>query len=103
MGYAIQAINQARDQSLAQLRDLDGFDYNAPAELFPSRSRKSNTLEAYKRFDTAAEAIRFAVEQLSAAGMLGAYLEVDEARFGRVDIFRLYERAEYPLVRGAAA
>ena len=101
MRPAVQAINHARDQSRAQRPDLNGFDYTAAAELFPSRSQKFGRPMGYKRFATAAEAIRFAVEELPASAMLGAYLQVDEARFGRADIYRLYESAEYPLVRRA--
>jgi hypothetical protein len=39
------------------------FDYGAPAELFLSK-RVGHTREKYRRFDTAAEAVRHAVEDL---------------------------------------
>jgi len=79
-----------------------GFNYNAPAELFPGRKLKGASQVKYKRFDTAAEALRFAVEKLPAPALLGAYLEVDEARFGVQEIRVLYESASYPLTRSAA-
>ena len=40
------------------------FDYNSPAELYLSRRRGRHT--DYRRFATAAEAIRYAVEELRA-------------------------------------
>jgi hypothetical protein len=98
MRPAVQTLNYVRDQSRTQ-RDLSAFNYDAPAELFPSRSRKSGRPSSYKRFSTAAEALRFAVEQVPPAAMLGACLEVDEARFTFEDIQRLYESADYPLAR----
>jgi hypothetical protein len=80
-------------------RELSTVDFNAPAELFPSRSRKTRRPMSYRRFDTAAEAIRFAIEELPAALLLGAFLEVDEVRFGGDDIRRLYDSPDYPLPR----
>jgi len=80
------------------------FDYDAVAELFPARSRKfSRKLAGYRRFERAADAIRFAVEVLPPELLLGAYLEVEEMRFGGKDIRRLYASAEYPLARPAQA
>ncbi len=81
-----------------------GFDYSAEAELFPSRYRKSRRQAiAYKRFGHAADAIRFAIEELAPEFLLGACLEVDEERFNGGEIRRLYESIDYPLIRGAAA
>jgi len=79
------------------------FDYSAAAELFSVGGRKAGRREVgYRRFTRAAEAIRFAVEQMPPAQLLGTYLEVDEKRFDSGAIRRLYARREYPLVRSAA-
>lgn len=77
------------------------FDYGAPAELFPSRNRKIRQMLKYRRFDKAADAIRFAMEELPNALLLGAFIEVDEARLGHKDIRDLYESADYPLKKPA--
>ena len=63
------------------------FDYNAQAELFPTRSRASRHAPVgYKRFSRAAEAIRFAIEDLPAELLVGTWLEVDENRFNAEEI-----------------
>jgi|SRR5271170_5551263 len=83
---------------------LPGFDYNAEAELFPSRNRKSSRRPVgYRRFAHAADAIRFAIEELAPEFLTGTYLEVDAERYDGGGIRRLYESMDYPLIRGAAA
>jgi hypothetical protein len=42
---------------------MSSFDYNAPAELFLSKPTKGSRTK-YRRFATAAEALRYAVEDL---------------------------------------
>jgi len=75
-------------------------NYDAEAELFAPQSRKFGTGPmGYKRFDSAAEAIRFAIEELPAELLRGAYLEVDEDRFDGSAIRQLYESEAYPLKR----
>jgi hypothetical protein len=103
MTYDPQSINRARDQLRAQVREVDAFDYSAGAELFPSRNRKARGPAAYRRFDSAAEAIRYAVEQLPEVSLRGAYLEVNEKRFGHQEILYLYAHDRYPLKRLAKA
>jgi hypothetical protein len=56
----------------------------------------------YRRFAKAAEAIRFAIEELSPELLIGAHLEVEEQRFDSDGIRRLYEDSGYPLARRAA-
>jgi hypothetical protein len=73
------------------------FDYNAPAELYPGRNRKSAKKASYRRFETAADAIRFAVEELPELLLLGACIEIDEKRLNYKDIQELYESEQYPL------
>ncbi len=83
---------------------MSKFDYAREAELFPARNWRSKSRGVgYKRFTAASEAIRFAMEELPADLLLGAYLEVEEERFDCGGIRRLYESTEYPLARQAAA
>jgi len=97
-----QTISETREQARSQVPDPTGFDFGAPAELFPSRSNKGRDRFGYKRFDTAAEALRFAVEDMSAHALLGACLESEETRCGAQEIRRLYESTAYPLKRRTA-
>ena len=80
------------------------FDYGSPAELFipksGGRGRRQRT--NYRRFATAAEAIRFAVEELPAVRTLGAWMQVADHRYDSDEICRLYESSGYPLRRAPA-
>jgi hypothetical protein len=88
------------------------FDYSTVAELFPTRSEaelfpaKGRRLRrepvGYGRFARAADAIRFAIEELPPALLPEACLEVDEKIFDCAGIRRLYDSNEYPLARRAA-
>jgi hypothetical protein len=76
------------------------FDYNAAAELFSTKKRLPGRRPfGYKRFAQAADALRFAIEDLPAESLVGAFLEVDEQRYSGDEIRRLYESAAYPLRR----
>ena len=69
---------------------MSSFDYNAPAELFLSKPVKGSRTK-YRRFATAAEALRYAVEDLRIpkAFAFGAWLEVGDERFSSSDIHPL--------------
>jgi hypothetical protein len=80
------------------------FDYDSPAELFiPKRGGRGRRQPInYRRFATAAEAIRFAVEEFPADRTLGAWMQVGDQRYNGDEICRLYESNEYPLSRAPA-
>jgi hypothetical protein len=76
------------------------FDYGASAELFSSRGRNGRRQPLdYRRFTSAAEAVRFVIEDLAPRFFVGAYLQVDESRYQGAEIRRLYASANYPLPR----
>jgi hypothetical protein len=80
------------------------FDYDTEAELFSAVKQKFRRSPlAYKRFVRAAEAIRFAIEELPSQLLIGTYLEVGEERYQGKDIRRLYESVDYPLARRVPA
>jgi len=87
------------------------FDYSTKAELSPTASgvalvgagrRRMRQPTGYGRFARAADAIRFAIEELPPELLLAAQLKVAEERFDGDGIRRLYESVEYPLARRAA-
>ena len=90
---------------------MAAFDYGTAAELLPARNaaeaapvkaRRSRQPIGYGRFARAADAIRFAIEELPPSLLAEAHLNVDGESFGGDRIRRLYESAQYPLARGVA-
>jgi len=74
------------------------FDYTASAELFIPKKGKAGLRQpvSYRRFATAAEAIRFAVEDFPAIHTFRAWMRVGDERFNSEDIQRLYDSDGYP-------
>jgi hypothetical protein len=85
---------------------MAAFDYSTVAKLFPTKTdaelspaKSRRHPVGYGRFARAADAIRFAIEELPAELLPGARLEVNEMIFDRDGIRRLYDSEDYPLVR----
>lgn len=79
---------------------IEAFDYAAPAEMFMTNARFGRRPPiSYRRFDTAAQALRFAVEELPPPLLIGAVMEVAEQRFDHQGIRDLYGQDSYPLAR----
>jgi len=76
------------------------FPFDATAELYSSNGTGARKRPvSYRRFDSSAEAIRFAVEELPPIMHRGTVMEVGDERFEFDDIRALYERDDFPLAR----
>jgi len=75
------------------------FDYRAAAELFTGRSARGARPMRYHRFDTGAEAVRFAIETLPSDQLIACVLKIDENRYRHGEIRAFYDAAAYPLPR----
>jgi hypothetical protein len=92
-------IALSQESRIVEVPDM-AFSFKKSAELFPAAVRRKRRAGfAYRRFDTAADAVRFAIEELPADSLNGAYLQVDEARFDQNGIRSLYESGDFPLPR----
>ncbi len=76
------------------------IDYSTPAELFPSR-RYAKSLARYRRFPSAAEAVRYVMEEQPESWLVGSTLDIDGRRYEGKAIRALYEADDYPLERAA--
>ncbi|WP_034857893.1 hypothetical protein [Sinorhizobium sojae] len=80
---------------------MQTFDYTAGAGLYPCKTVRRTSRLRYKRFESAAEALRFAIEEMPVSMLRGSVLEVDEERYDGQQMRRLYEAEAYPLPRRA--
>jgi hypothetical protein len=78
---------------------LDDINYDDSADLYPSRRYAKTSRDQYRRFETAAEAIQYIMEERPDSWLVGSFLEVDERRYDGNAIRALYEAAAYPLPR----
>ena len=76
------------------------FDYLASAELYAAERRGGLK---YRRFPRASEAIRYAIENLTANQLIGSRLEVEGQPYDGRQIRELYESDRYPLPRKIAS
>ena len=77
----------------------DNVDFRSAAELYPGSDAKHHRQVAYRRFDTLADAVRFAIEELKPTLLLGAVVEADEVRYEAAAIRSLYDSKSFPLPR----
>jgi len=79
---------------------MDKFDFNWPSEVFTLKGGQGHRDQiSYTRFDTAAQAIRFVIEELPSKLLNGTSLESSEYRFDKRQILQLYNSEDYPLRR----
>jgi hypothetical protein len=81
---------------------MGALDYSLEAALFFARGTKfrQQALE-YRLFVRAAEAIRYAIEDVPLSALRGCSLEVGDDRYVGYAILGLYESADFPLPRRA--
>ncbi|MEQ1902368.1 MAG: hypothetical protein ABL866_16745 [Devosia sp.] len=75
-------------------------DYETEAELFAVQRQGRKRDLFYRRFDSAAEAMRFAVEEMPATAS-NLVLETEFGRFDAATIRRMYAADAFPLARRA--
>jgi hypothetical protein len=81
---------------------MAAFDYSMEAALFfAKRSQFRQQALEYRQFVRAAEAFRFAIEDLPSNVLRGCSLEVGEDRYVGVANLGLYESVDLPLPRRA--
>jgi hypothetical protein len=79
------------------------FDYGASADLFSMKNRNGRRQPmSYRHFESAAEAIRYAIEEIPTQNLVGTLLQVDESRCDSKEILRLYASSSFPLARKTA-
>ena len=80
-----------------------GFDFDAPAGVFTrsAHGRRGGGAK-YRRFDSAAEAIRYIIEEVPSPLWPGITVEIDDETLDHRRILELYSSGSYPLSRNGA-
>jgi hypothetical protein len=74
-------------------------DYSARAELYLGSTNAAALAQGPRSFSTAANAIRFAVEEAAPVSLHGARLVIGDTVFSGDDLIRLHRSPDYPLPR----
>jgi hypothetical protein len=114
-GAQLRSLHRCRDFRLAAQKlsfniifsieehMMERFDYDAAADLYPSRRYAKSAQTRYRRFDRAADAISYVIEELPATWLPGTFLEVGDLRLEGSAIRALYDAPGYPLPRTVVA
>lgn len=78
------------------------INYDQAAELYLGSTRPAALAQGSRRFNNAARAIRFALEEAAPVSLKGASLRIGAREFSATELYRLYRQDDYPLARKAA-
>jgi hypothetical protein len=78
---------------------MEEFSYTSPGELYYPRGKTAHCSPYHRHFNSAAEALRYAIEGVPAPFLQGCFMEVEGERYGAKQMRQLYESAKYPLPR----
>lgn len=75
------------------------FDFYAPAELYLGSDRRAAAAQGPRTFRTAAQALRFALEEVAPVSLKGASLQIGGHSRSNDEMIGLYRSASYPFPR----
>jgi len=75
------------------------LDYLTHAELYLGRDWETAAAQGPRGFKTAANALRFALEEAAPVSLHGARLQIGDKVFAGDDLVSLYRSRQYPLRR----
>ena len=75
------------------------FDFQAPAALYLGSDWHAAVAQGPRTFRTAAQALRFAIEEAAPVSLKGASLELEGKRHSNDQMMWLYRSPDYPLPR----
>jgi hypothetical protein len=75
------------------------IDFNAPGELYCRKTGARSRGLQFRRFPKVAQAVRFAMEELSPLALHSCLLDVEGSRFGAKELTAFYYNHNYPFAR----